>query len=71
MQPIHTGNGSQNTGSMLLGENVWAPGVNSSFLLGLDVAAILPCNAQLHLLTLLLLVFRILLVVQNRHQPQP
>lgn len=39
------------------------PDISSSFLLGLDVAAVLPCNAQLHLFTLLLLVFCILLVV--------
>lgn len=39
------------------------PDISSSFLLGLDVAAVLPSNTQLHLFALLLLVFHILLVV--------
>lgn len=43
------------------GKSPCRPVTSSSSLLGLDVASILPCNAQLHLLALLLLVSGILL----------
>lgn len=60
---IHLGTSHAYTTCLCKLEACRTPDISSSFLLGLDVAAVLPCNAQLHLFSLLLLVFRILLVV--------